>query len=121
MAAAAASTTAVTAWGIPLGLRADILVAGMFGGLAALIVLNTVPSTGDTWQELLKTTLRRMWVAVASSVSAGYLAPLATIMWTVPEPLQLCAAFVIGAFTQRALKKAGDKVFGPDKQEGGAS
>jgi len=103
MAVAAASTTAVTAFGIPLGLRADLLVAGLFGGLVAIIVLDSVPSTGDTWRELVKTTLRRMSVAIASSVSAGYLTPLFMLLWAFPEPLQLCSAFIIGAFAQRML------------------
>lgn len=117
LAITAASTTAVTAFGIPLGLRADLLVAGLFGGLVAIIVLDSVPSTGDTWVEMVRTTFRRMWVAIASSVSAGYLTPLASIMWSVPEPLQLCAAFVVGAFTQRALTSVRNKFFGPDKPE----
>lgn len=117
LAITAASTTAVTAFGIPLGLRADLLVAGLFGGLVAIIVLDSVPATNDTWVEMVRTTFRRMWVAIASSVSAGYLTPLATIMWSVPEPLQLCTAFVVGAFTQRALIKTRDKIFGPEKQE----
>lgn len=99
----AASTTAVTILGIPLGLRIDILIAGLFGCLAAIIVLNSVPSTGDTWRELRRTTVRRMWVAIASSMCAGYLTPLASLMWAVPEPLQLCTAFMVGAFAQRML------------------
>lgn len=99
----AASSTAVTILGIPLGLRADILVAGLFGCLAAIVVLNSVPSTGDTWRELRRTTARRIWMAIASSLCAGYLTPLASLMWTVPESLQLCTAFVVGAFAQRML------------------
>lgn len=117
IAMAAASTTAVSIFGIPLGLRADLLVAGLFGGLVAIVVMNTVPSTGDTWRELRRTTVRRMWVACASSITAGYITPLAMLVMSVPEPLQLCTAFVVGAFAQRALMRVRDRVLGPDKPE----
>ncbi|MFI8616477.1 hypothetical protein ACIGHN_13330 [Acidovorax sp. NPDC077693] len=123
LAVTAVSTTAVTAFGIPLGLRADLLVAGLFGGLAAIIVLNTVPSTGDTWRELVRTTVKRMCVAMASSLTAGYLTPMFAYPAFVGEPWQLGAAFVIGAFAQRMLMIARDKVYPPGKpgNEGGAS
>lgn len=59
----AATTTAVpalTVAGIPLVLRPEILIAGFSGALVAIILLNSVPSSGDTWSELLRTTLRRL-------------------------------------------------------------
>lgn len=71
IAMGAASTSAITAFGVSLGLRVDILIAGFFGSLVAIILLNTVPGTSDTWVELLRTTVRRMFVAFASSLTAG--------------------------------------------------
>lgn len=119
LAITAMSTTAVTAFGIPLGLRADFLVAGLFGSLGAIIILNTVPSTGDTWRELVRTTVRRMCVAVASSLTAGYLTPMFMPAAYVSEPLQLGAAFVIGAFAQRMLVVARDRISPPEKPGAG--
>ena len=110
LAATAVSTAAITAFGIPLGLRADLLVAGLFGSLGAIIMLNTVPGSSDTWRELVRTTLRRMLVAMASSVTAGYLTPMFAVPSIVGEPWQLGAAFVVGAFAQRMLVLARDKV-----------
>ena len=103
MAAAAASTTAVTAFGVPLGLRADLLVAGFAGALVAIILLGTVPSTGDTWRELVRATVRRMMVAFASSLTAGYLTPLAMLVAALPESLLLGAAFAVGGGAQQVL------------------
>lgn len=110
LAATAVSTTAITAFGIPLGLRADLLVAGLFGSLGAIIMLNTVPGSSDTWRELVRTTVRRMLVAMASSVTAGYLTPMFAVSTIVGEPWQMGAAFVVGAFAQRMLVLARDKV-----------
>lgn len=110
LAATAVSTTAITAFGIPLGLRADLLVAGLFGSLGAIIMLNTVPGSSDTWRELVRTTVRRMLVAMASSVTAGYLTPMFAVSSIVGEPWQMGAAFVVGAFAQRMLVLARDKV-----------
>jgi hypothetical protein len=102
-AAAGLSVPMLTAFGVPLGLRADVLIAGFFGSLVAIILLNSVPGDGDTWQELMRTTLRRMFVAVASSVTAGYLTPLALLMASLPDALLLSAAFGVGGGAQRVL------------------
>lgn len=102
----AASTLAIptlTAFGVPLGLRADLLIAGFAGSLVAIILLNTVPSAGDTWQQLLRSTLRRMAVACASSLTAGYLTPLVMLLANVPEALLLGSAFAVGGGAQRVL------------------
>jgi hypothetical protein len=113
---AGAAIPALTAFGVPLGLRVDVLLAGFWGAIAAIALLNSVPSTGDTWRELLRTTLRRCFVAVASAVTAGYLAPFA-----LPDHLTVATllgtSFVIGAGAQQALalamtrfaKKGGDQ------------
>ncbi len=124
VATAAVSTSALTAFGVPLGLRVDLLIAGFAGGLVAIILLNTVPGTDDTWWELLRTTLRRMAVAFASSITAGYATPLALLAANVPEALLLSMAFLLGAFAQRALVWIGARHIPPstpaDKTGGAA-
>lgn len=94
---------AITAFGIPLGLRADLMIAGFSGGLVSIILLATVPSSGDTWRALLNDTGRRMAVVFASSLTAGYLTPLAMLIANVPEPLLLGSAFVVGGGAQHVL------------------
>lgn len=103
MAAAGVSIPVLTAFGVPLGLRADLLVAGFCGSLVAITLLNSVPSTGDTWQHLLATTWRRMMVAVASSLTAGYLAPMALLLANVPDSLMLGGSFAVGGGAQQVL------------------
>ena len=98
---AGAAVPALTAFGVPLGLRADILLAGFLGALAAIVLLNSVPSTGDTWRELLRTTGRRAGVAIASAVTAGYLTP--SMLDTFALSTVLSASFVVGASAQQAL------------------
>ncbi|TXH90358.1 MAG: hypothetical protein E6Q78_05305 [Rhodoferax sp.] len=102
-AAAGLSVPFITAFGVPLGLRADVLIAGFFGSLVAIILLNSVPSEGDTWQHLVRTTFKRIFVAVASSVTAGYLTPLALLLASLPDSLLLSAAFGVGGGAQRVL------------------
>jgi hypothetical protein len=104
IAAASVAVPAITAFGVPLGLRADLLIAGFGGALVAIILLNTVPSTGDTWRELIRATLRRMCVACASSLTAGYLAPLALLAAALPDSLLLGCAFAVGAGAQKVLR-----------------
>lgn len=103
LAAAGVSMPIITVLGVPLGLRADLLIAGFFGSLVAIILLNSVPGVGDTWQQLLRTTMRRMMVAVASSVTAGYLTPLALLVASLPDALVLSAAFAVGGGAQQVL------------------
>ena len=103
LASAGVTVPVITAWGISLGLRADLLIAGFAGSLVAIVLLNSVPSSGDTWQELIRTTLRRMMVAVASSLTAGYLTPLAMLVAAMPEPLVLGGAFAVGGGAQQVL------------------
>lgn len=101
--AAGISVPVITAFGVPLGLRADVLIAGFFGSLVAIILLNSVPSSGDTWQHLVRSTFKRMAVAFASSVTAGYLTPLALLLANLPDALLLSAAFGVGGGAQRVL------------------
>lgn len=110
LAAAATAIPMITAFGIPLGLRADLLVAGFAGSLVAIVLLNTVPSRGDTWRELARTTARRMLVAMASSLTAGYLTPLVLLVANVPAALILGVAFAVGGGAQRVLISAINRV-----------
>ena len=107
------STSAITAFGVSLGLRADILIAGFFGSLVAIILLNTVPGTSDTWVELLRTTVRRMFVAFASSLTAGYLTPLVMLMVQLPEAALLGGAFAVGGGAQQVLTGVIRRLSGP--------
>lgn len=115
---AAVSASAITAFGVPLGLHADVLLAGFFGSLVAIILLNTVPGAADTWQELVRTSLRRLSVAWASSITAGYITPLALLMAEVPQGLLLSMAFMVGAAAQRVLVALMTRFWALPKQEG---
>lgn len=103
LSASTAALPLLTAFGIPLGLRADLLIAGFAGALVAVILLNTVPATDDTWRELLRVTLRRMFVVLASALTAGYLAPLAMLVAQLPDALLLGGTFAVGGGAQHVL------------------
>lgn len=115
MIAAPPAVVALTAFGINLGLHPAVLLAGFAGALAAIVLLGSVPSEGDTWQHLVRTTLRRMFVALVSSLTAGYLTPLSMLLVQMPEPLMLAVAFTIGAGAQRVLRSAIDRVSAAQK------
>lgn len=115
---AAVSTSALTAFGVPLGLHADVLLAGFFGSLVAIILLNTVPGHSDTWQALVRTSGRRLAVAWASSITAGYLTPLVLLISNVPSALLLSMAFVVGASAQHALLSTIRKLWAKAEKEG---
>ena len=115
---AAVSASAITAFGVPLGLHADVLLAGFFGSLVAIILLNTVPGSADTWQELLRTSTRRLSVAWASSITAGYITPLALLVAEMPQGLLLSMAFMVGAGAQRVLVALMARFWALPKQEG---
>lgn len=104
--------------GVSLGLRADVLLAGFAGSVAAMALLNTVPSSGDTVRELLRTSLRRVGVAVASAATAGYVTPLLALVNGLPDAVLLGVAFVAGAGAQQVLSGLVAKYRGKD---GGAS
>jgi hypothetical protein len=99
----AAVVPILAVFGISLGLRADVLLAGFCGSVAAMALLNTVPSTGDTWRALVRDTFRRVVVAVGSALFAGYATPLLALLQGVPPALLLSVAFVGGAGAQRLL------------------
>jgi hypothetical protein len=101
--AGAVVVPALTIFGVATGLRADMLIAGFAGSLVGIVLLNTVPSGGDTWRAMVDTTFRRMATAVASALAAGYLTPLVLLLANVPDSLQLGAAFAAGGGAQRIL------------------
>lgn len=103
LAAAGVSIPVITAFGMPLGLRADVLVAGLLGSLIGIILLNTVPGSTDTWSELMRTTLRRMAVAAASAIFAGYSTPVVLLISNMPDSLLLGVSCVVGAGAQQFL------------------
>lgn len=112
VATATATSSVITAFGVSLGLRVDVLIAGFAGALVAIILLNAVPGSSDTWRELLRTTLRRMMVAFASSLTAGYLAPLALLAAALPDSLLLGGAFAVGGGAQQVLVFAIKRISG---------
>lgn len=126
VATATATSTMITAFGVSLGLRVDVLIAGFAGALVAIILLNAVPGSSDTWRELLRTTMRRMFVAFASSLTAGYLAPLALLTAQLPDSLLLGGAFAVGGGAQQVLVFAIKRISGqaqpaPQPPGGGAT
>lgn len=116
---AAVSASAITAFGVPLGLHADVLLAGFFGSLVAIILLDTVPGSADTWQELLRTSTRRLSVAWASSITAGYITPLVLLLSDVPHGLLLSMAFMVGAGAQRVLVALMTRFWSIPNKQGG--
>jgi hypothetical protein len=120
LAAGSIAVPALTIAGIPLGLRPEILIAGFAGSLVAIILLNSVPATGDTLIALLRTTLRRMMVALASSLTAGYLAPMVHQLAQLPDYMLLGTAFATGGGAQRVLLSALHRIVPPAPGEGAA-
>lgn len=125
LGAATATVPVLHIYGVSIGLRPDMLMAGFFGALAAIALLNTVPSTGDTWREMARTAGRRMFVALASSLTAGYITPLALLMANVPDSLLLAGAFAVGGgaqgiFARVISRMRGDEAAKADSK-GGAS
>lgn len=103
MAAGAVSIPVLTILGVPLGLRADLLIAGFSGGLVAIGLLNTVPGTSDTWREMVRLGMRRAMVAICSALTAGYISPLALLIANVPPAMILGVAFAVGGGAQQVL------------------
>ena len=118
IAAATATIPVLTILGVPLGVPPETLIAGFFGGLVGVILLNTVPpSDGGVWPALW-TTARRMAVTFASSLTAGYVAPMfsgiiAVIPGVTPYGALLGAAFLVGAGAQRIMARTVQKFAPP--------
>lgn len=121
-----ATSAMITAFGVSLGLRVDVLIAGFAGALVAIILFNAVPGSSDTWRELLRTTVRRMAVAFASSLTAGYLAPLTLLVHQLPDPALTGVAFAVGGGAQQVLgffikRFSGQAQATPQQPGGGAT
>lgn len=121
LTAAAAAVPAITAFGVNLGLRADVLVAGFAGAMVAVILLNSVPSKSEDWLHaitnpflkalaaLVKDSAVRTLFAVASALLAGYVTPLSLYISNIPDALLLGMAFVLGAGAQKILRSLIDR------------
>lgn len=110
--AASASINVVTLMGINVGLRPDVLIAGFAGSLVAIVLLNSVPSAGDTWMHMVETAVRRMFVTIASALTAGYLTPTVLSLVQPSDSSLLSAAFIVGCGAQQALMQVIKKWFG---------
>lgn len=121
LTAAAAAVPAITAFGVNLGLRADVLVAGFAGAMVAVVLLNSVPSKSEDWlaaianpflkalAALIKDSAVRTMFAVASALVAGYVTPLTLYVSNIPDALLLGMAFVLGAGAQKILRSLVDR------------
>jgi hypothetical protein len=89
LAAATATVPPLIAFGVPLGLRPDVLLAGFSGALVAII---------------LATTVRRMGVVLASSLTAGYVTPAVLHLSDLTDALLLAVSFVVGGGAQQILR-----------------
>lgn len=98
-----AAANVITAFGVSIGLRADILIAGFSGSIISIIFFNKVPSTGDTWPHLIRTTMQRMLFVLASSLTAGYLTPVALLLTNIPDVFSTGAACAIGYGAKDAI------------------
>lgn len=129
LTAAAAAVPAITAFGVNLGLRADVLVAGFAGAAVAIVLLNSVPSKPEEWLHaitnpflkalaaLIKDSTVRVSVAAASALLAGYATPLVLQVSNVPDAMLLGMSFVVGAGAQKILRSLIDRF---SKTEGAA-
>lgn len=104
LAAAPAAVSAVTIAGVSLGLNPAVLVAGFSGALVAIVLLASVPDDGNHW---IVTTIKRMFVSLASSLTAGYLTPLFLLPIATPnDAVVMGTAFAIGGGAQKFLRVA---------------
>ncbi len=103
LAATGIAIPVIELFGVPLGLRSDVLVAGFLGSIVGMVLLDTVPGDIDTVRNLVRTTVRRMMVSLASSITAGYLTPLVLLLSNFPSSLLLTCACVVGGGAQQFL------------------
>lgn len=109
LVASGATVPLLTLFGVPLGLRPDQLLAGFLGAIVAIAFFNSVPSSGDTLRELLRTTWRRISVVTCSALTSGYLTPVFMLgqpadLANMSTPNMLGVSFVIGAGAQYFLR-----------------
>ena len=120
LATASAAVPGLVVAGVHLGLRPDMLLAGFAGALAAIVLLNSVPLTGDSLAHMLRTTLRRIGVALTSALVAGYMTPALMFAAQVNEQVGLGVAFAAGAGAQGLLRAAVRRLQRLDGQSGAA-
>ena len=123
--AAGASGTAVTLFGISTGMDATMTLVGFIGSCCAMVLLNTVPASDDTWKDLLRVTWRRMFVAMASACTAAYITPMVLERAAEPSIATICgAAFIVGGSAQYILaavtRKFSKDYIGADMPPAGA-
>ncbi len=100
--------------GVSLGLQVDVLIAGLAGAVAAIVLLDTVPRSNDSWRELVRSTGKRVSVAVVSAAVSGYLSPVAAAIVQALLPaasadsngrtIALACALILGGGAQRIFK-----------------
>lgn len=94
--------------GIPLGIRPDILMWGLIGGIIALILLRPPPPSSSIWRAVV-TGLYLILSLLAGAVTSGVLSQAIAIMFhaaipIIPIDITLSVtAFVIGAKSQQTL------------------
>jgi len=104
LAVSGAAVPVLSAFGVPLGISPDVLIAGFAGSLAAMVLLNSVPSRGTGVAAVVVTTLRRVMVAIVSSLMAAYLARPIAVDMSLSTGWSLLLAFAVGAGAQPILE-----------------
>lgn len=100
----------ITLLGFSTGLRPDVLLAGFFGGLIGIVLLDSSPGAIDDWRTMLATSTRRLFVMIAASLTAGYLTPLAQALLSLSDNVTLSVAAVVGASAQHTLRAFVDRL-----------
>lgn len=110
----------LTIFGISLGLRPDVLVAGMLGAVASIFLLNSVPMVGEGVWARISNALQRFFVVISSAGTSGYLAPLITSLIPMNQSWLMGTAFIVGAgariMLQRFIQRYSDVIHTPKAQ-----
>lgn len=104
LAVSGAAVPVLSAFGVPLGISPDVLIAGFAGSLASMVLLNSVPSGGSGLLAVVGTTVRRVMVAAVSSLMAAYVARPVTGALDLNHGWMLLTAFAVGAGAQPILE-----------------
>ena len=112
----------IVIFGVSLGLRVDVLVAGFSGALCALALLpngEAAAAPADNLFDFVRAGLQRLMRSLASSLVAGYTAMPATHLIGAPFPSALdfvagpgtlAMACIIGAGSQTLLPLTIDRL-----------
>ena len=101
--------------GVPLGVRPDILMWGLMGGLIALIHIQAPPPKAGILQAML---IGMSWIfaLLSSALTSGFIAPAVAIMLNavapiIPPDITLSmTAFIIGATAQQTLASVTERL-----------